>query len=211
MKDFSLILKQLEDKESSYVQTLGRLQGEQSLLQKQIEDSSVNITRLDHLRTVEIKSTEFLLYIQKQVRTSVVDAFEKTVSFALRAIYGNENYAFKLDFTQRGHLGELWFKIKSPTTNGFLDLKECACGGEHDVVGLALRFVLLHVIQPRMEGFVGFDEPTKQLDEGLRKNEHDFYQRMSEQFQRQLIIITHSDELKALAEYKIPIGKQRGE
>jgi ABC-type lipoprotein export system ATPase subunit len=50
------------------------------------------------------------------------------------------------------------------------------------------------------------DEPTKQISSNFREKEFNFYKVIAEKFQRQLIIVSHSQELADLAENKIVIG-----
>lgn len=206
MIDIVFELDNLNNNLESFTQDLNRLEGSKNLLSQQINDCHSRIKSLEVLRVKETKAVELLHLVQRATRDKVVAAFEQTVTYALRAIYQNDGYAFKLEFSQRGNLGELDFKMKSPTTKGYLNLKNCTCGGEHDVISVALRFMLLQIIQPKFEGFVGLDEPTKQLSSEFRINESHFYETMFEKLGRQIIIVTHSDELKALAKNKIQIG-----
>lgn len=205
MIDLNLEIENLNYNRDSASKEVSRLDGQKSLLSQQITNSKDKINSLESQKINEIKAVELLHLVQRQTRDKIVEAFENTVSLALRAIY-NKDYRFKLEFGQRGNLSELDFQVKSPTTEGFKDLKDCSCGGEHDVISLALRFILLHLIQPRLEGPILFDEPTKMLDSEKRQNEYEFYKKMSEKFNRQLIIVTHSNELQQLAENKILIG-----
>ena len=204
--DIALELKNLDLKGQSYAQDVSRLEGQRDLLLSQVEAAKEKVVSLETQKINEIKGVEILHLVQKSTRDKVVEAFENTVTYALRAIYQDDGYSFKLDFSQRGNLGELNFKVKSPKTQNPLDMKDCTCGGEHDIISLALRFMLLHLMVPKVEGPILFDEPTKMLDSSLRQNEFNFYDKMAKQFKRQLIIVTHSQELAELAENKIVIG-----
>ena len=128
------------------------------------------------------------------------------VTFALHSIY-QEDYQFQLEFGTRGNIGEMDFKLKTPGNKEFRDLKNCTAGGSLDIISLALRFVLIQVIRPKVEGFVVIDEGTKMLSKNYRENEYSFYKHISEKLNRQFIIITHSQEIIDLAENKILIGK----
>jgi DNA repair exonuclease SbcCD ATPase subunit len=184
---------------------VSRLEGERSLLARQITESQAKSVALEANRVTENKAVELLHVIQHTTRDKIVEAFENIVSSALTAIY-KEEYRFKLEFSQRGNSGELDFKLKSPTTEGYLDLKDTAAGGQMDILGLALRFMLLHIIYPRLNGPILLDEPTKQLSSNFRTAEYEFYYTMAKKFNRQILIVTHSKELSELAENKVIIG-----
>lgn len=205
MKDFSIELKSLEGTFSAFAQEVGKLEGQKDLLTKQLSESKEKVAALENKKILETKAVELLHLVQRSTRDRIKEAFEQTVTFALKSIY-QQDYQFQLDFSQRGNLGELDFKLKSPQTQGFLDLKDCTAGGSFDIISLALRFVLLQVISPKIEGFVVLDEPTKMLSREFRTNEYNFYKYISEKLGRQLIIITHSQELIDSADYKIQVG-----
>jgi DNA repair exonuclease SbcCD ATPase subunit len=205
MKDFATDLKILDDNFSSFSQELGRLEGQKDLLSKQLVTSKAKVEELENQKILETKAVELLHLVQRSTRDRIKEAFEQTVTFALKSIY-QKDYQFQLDFSQRGNLGELDFKLKAPENQGFLDIKDCTAGGSFDIISLALRFVLLQVMRPKVEGFVVLDEPTKMLSREFRANEYNFYKYIAEKLGRQLLIITHSQELIDSAEQKILIG-----
>lgn len=205
MIDLQLELANLQKAQDTLSGSVSRLEGQKSLLTQQLKDSEEKSLKLENSKINETKAVELLHCVQRSTRDKVCAAFENTVTFALKSIY-QADYRFQLEFTQRGNLGELNFKLKSPENEGYLDLEDCAAGGSFDIVSLALRFVLLQVMSPRVEGFILLDEPTKQLSRNYRTAEYAFYQAMAEKLNRQLIIITHSEELINLSENKILIG-----
>lgn len=201
--DFNLELINLQNSHDSMAQTVSRLDGQRTLLSQQLIDSEEKILSLEELKLNSIKAAELLHCVQRATRDKIQIAFENTVTFALRAIY-KQDYQFKLEFGQRGNIGELTFKLKSPDTEGFLDLEDCVAGGSLDIISLALRFTLLQIL--RSPGMIVIDEGTKMLSKNYRAAEHDFYEAMSTKLGRQLILITHSSELIEMAANKIEIG-----
>jgi len=206
MIDLQLELKNLENSQNTLSQSVSRLEGQKSLLTQQIKDSELKSIKLEESKINETKAVELLHCVQRSTRDRVKEAFENTVTFALKSIY-QADYRFQLEFGQKGNLGFLDFKLKSPENEGYLDLEDCTAGGSFDVISLALRFVLLQVMSPRVEGMVVIDEGTKMLSRNFRFNEFQFYEAMSKKLNRQLILITHSQELLDLTENKIKIGE----
>jgi hypothetical protein len=204
--DFNLELQKLDQNKHSFQQSLNRKNGEKDLLSRQINDCKIKIEELGKLKVLTVKAVEFLHLVQKESRDTITKAFEDTVTFALRSIYQNDGYSFRLEFGKRGSLEELSFQLKSPTTEGYLDLKDATAGGQLDVISVALRFILLHLIQPPIIGSILLDENSKMLSSNFRINEHEFYCKMAERFNRQLIIVTHSQELAQLATNKLELG-----
>ena len=205
MIDLQVELKNLQIQQDTLSGSVSRLEGQKSLLAQQLTTSEEKILKLEDSKINETKAVELLHCVQRSTRDKVTTAFENTVTFALKSIY-QADYKFQLEFSQRGNIGELNFKLKSPENEGFLDLEDCTAGGSFDIISLALRFVLLQVMSPKVEGFVLLDEPTKQLSRNYRVAEYAFYQAMAEKLQRQLLIITHSQELIDQADNKILIG-----
>jgi DNA repair exonuclease SbcCD ATPase subunit len=199
-------IKQLEKEISSFGQELGRIEGQYSLLNKQVEASKKRVTTLEEQRKIDLKAIEVLNLVSKSTRDVVKNTFESLVSYALKAVY-QEDYKFFLEFGNRGNLGELNFLLKSPENKEPLPLEDCQAGGSLDIVSLALRFVLLQVFRPTFEGPIILDESTKMLSKNYAQNEYNLYEFMAKKFNRQLIIITHNEKVVELAANKIEITK----
>jgi DNA repair ATPase RecN len=197
-------IKNLNEKYNTFNGEVNRLIGQRNTLFSQVESAKILKDELESTQKLDEKSIEVLALVQKSTRDKIKEAFQNLVTFALKSIY-QEDYKFALEFSQRGNIGELNFKLKDPKSNEYRDLLECHAGGSLDIISLALRFVLLQTIRPKVEGFVVADEPTKQLSRNYRQNEYNFYKHISEKLGRQLIIITHADEIIQLAENKIEI------
>lgn len=199
-------LLQFEKQLATFGQELGRLEGQYALLSKQVDASKVKIADLEEKRKVDLKAIEVLNLVQKATRDVIKNTFESLVSYALKAVY-QEDYQFKLEFGNRGNLGELNFKLKSPQNKDFLPIEDCTAGGSLDIISLALRFVLLQVFSPKFEGPVILDEPCKMLSKDLSQNEYNFYDFISKKTNRQLIIISHNEKLIEVAANKIEVTK----
>lgn len=206
MTDLESQFKQLELQYKSYEANLNSLIGQKQVLTQQIEDAKTKIGDLQVTRELDEKAIEVLNLVQRSTREKMKEAFENLVTFALQSIY-QADYQFQLEFSSRGNIGELDFNLKTPGNKDFRNIKDTTAGGTLDIISLALRFVLLSVLKPKIEGFVCIDEGTKMLSKNYRENEYNFYKHINEKLNRQLIIITHSQEIIDLAQNKILIGK----
>jgi DNA repair exonuclease SbcCD ATPase subunit len=196
----------LEKKYKSFENDINQLIGQKHVLEQQIEDAKTKIGDLEVTQEIDEKAIEVLNLVQRSTRDKIKEAFENLVTFALQSIY-QADYQFQLEFGNRGNIGELDFNLKTPETKGFLPLKDCTAGGSLDIISLAMRFVLLQVIRPKVEGFVVLDEPCKMLSKNLVQNEANFYKQINEKLGRQMIIITHAQGLIDAIPTKQLIGK----
>lgn len=198
-------ITELDKAYNTHRQDTSKLEGQKQVLIHQIDMATVKIAALTKIRELDEKGIEVLNLVQRSTRDKVKEAFENMVTFALNSIY-QKDYKFQLQFNTRGNLGEMDFLLKTPDNEEFRDLNQCTAGGSFDIISLALRFVLLQVIRPKIEGFVVLDEPCKMLSKNLVMNEFNFYKHISEKLGRQLIIITHCQEIIDAAENKIKVG-----
>lgn len=200
------MLKNLTTKYNSYENEMNQLIGKRDTLVQQSNKATAEIALLEETQKLDEKAIEVLNLVQKSTRDKIKEAFENLVTFALQSIY-QEDYQFQLAFSTRGNIGELHFKLKTPGNQEFRDLEDCTAGGSLDIISLALRFVLIQVMRPKVEGFVVLDEPCKMLSKNLVDNEYNFYKHINEKLGRQLIVITHAQGLIDAAPDKIRIGK----
>jgi DNA repair exonuclease SbcCD ATPase subunit len=206
MQNTELEMVNLEARVKSLGAEISELEGQRTILAKQLTTSEAAIIQFAETIKLDEKSIEVLALVQRATRDKIKESFEQMVTFALQSIY-QQDYKFRLDFDTRGNLGEMNFQIKPPDCEDYLDLKDCTAGGSYDIVALALRFILIQVLRPKIEGFIMLDEPTKQLSKEYRENELNFYKYIADKLGRQLIVITHSEVVVNQAEDKIEVGK----
>lgn len=169
---------------------VGRLQGEYNMLVKDQTKSQTLINKYEEESVITSQAVELLTKVQEVTRDKVKNKFEDLVSYALRFIT-QEDYKFILDFDKRGNLGELDFKVLSP--NGEEPENPVDQNGEgiKDIIGVALRAVLMEVSNPKINGFLVFDESFKQLSKGNLELAWEFIKQLNKKLDRQVIFITH--------------------
>jgi len=72
-------------------------------------------------------------------------------------------------------------------------------GGVVDIISLALRTSFLQIHKPLIEGPLILDEPAKHVSEEYIFNVADFLKRISEMFDRQVIMVTHNNHLSSIS------------
>ncbi|NLM07259.1 MAG: ATPase, partial [Tissierellia bacterium] len=73
-------------------------------------------------------------------------------------------------------------------------------GGVVDIVGLALRIAFIQTSQPVSEGLLILDEPAKHVSVEYINRVSDFIKKTSDTFNRQIIMITHSQNLSTIGD-----------
>ncbi len=195
---------QIKNRLTEIKSDLDQKQGQVTLLNVQIEDLKTRLSELEKNKEKYKKVVELLNIVQQVTKEKAKDSFEKLVTYALRFIY-SEDYKFELDFSRRGNLSEINFNIKSPDFKEPGDPLDTSGGGVLDILSLALRICLLELSHPRVEGFIVLDEPFKHLSKGYLPRAEEFLEAINEKIGRQIILITHKQELVDSAKNKIEV------
>lgn len=161
--------------------------------------SSINLEK-KQLRINQEAQTVFL-EVMKASRKGTVESVETITTDALRYIFANQTLRLKIDIVERRGL-EADYLVEWES-NGILtkDHPQDAQGGAlSDVVSTALRLIFLKCFRPLRRQVLGLDEPGKFLDAHNREAYAKWIQRLAHDLDIQLIIVTHDDELKEIAD-----------
>jgi hypothetical protein len=172
--------------EKEFNTTKGRL----DLLKELQSKNELLLEEKKKLNIVIGKSVEVLNNISKSTKDLIKDTFENIVTKALQFIHQSDEYGFKLEFSKRGNLDELKFKVLTEEMKEYHNIIDCNAGGTKDIIALALRQVLLDT--SKNNGLLFLDEPDKRLDKkDLNINLMEFMKEIQKETGRQLFIITH--------------------
>jgi len=205
MNNFNSIIAQLEENNTNLLSKLNSLKGQSNLLNSQISTSKNKLEQLSHKKLVYSKSVELLSFLSEITKQQTKEGFNSLITYALRYVFG-EPYKFSLEFGRRGNYEEVDFKILAPNREEANDPINSEGGGLLDLISLALRIVLLELSRPKNNSFLILDEPCKHLSLQYRPKIGKFFEYISQKTNRQLIIITHFEELKDYADKSIKIG-----
>lgn len=130
----------------------------------------------------------------RTARESVSTRLAEVVSFALQSIFGDD-YKFEVMNTLKRNAVWTDFVVGSANYN-FPDAPlDSRGGGVVDVVSMALRSVFLELYAPRIDGPLILDEPTRHLSKRYSGRAAELLKALSERTGRQIILVTHDDEL----------------
>lgn len=181
--------------------SLSRLKGKQELLSLQLKNAEQQL--IENKKNIELykQAIEVLTVIQRNANETIKVGLESIVSNALHSIYGT-SYDFKIEFDRRGNYSELNFNIQTPDCKKALDPLLTSGGGVLDVISLALRVALLELSSPRIEGPLLLDESFKHLSVGYIPKAANFLKTLSAKLGRQIILVSHREELIESADNK---------
>jgi len=195
---------QLKEKLDEIKSRLDSQRGQFSLLTRQINIQKNKLNNLELDREKYKKVIELLNFVQQVTKQKTKESFERLVTYALRFIYSKE-YKFELEFGRRGNLSEINFNVKTPEFAEAYDPLDSSGGGVLDILSLALRICLLELTRPKIEGFLVLDEPFKHLSSNYLETAIKFLEAITKKIGRQIILITHKQELINNSDYKIEI------
>ncbi|HWT74557.1 MAG TPA: hypothetical protein VN258_07535 [Mobilitalea sp.] len=179
--------------------------GKRDLLNKQLEDAKAekelaekDLATFDKVLIILQKTSEF-------AREQIKGKIEEIVSQALNVVFGgNHHFIIKLDV-----------RAGQPVADYFLDeggvitqLKKPDYdrgGGKIDVIALSMKLAIGEIEQT--PGPIFLDEVGKHVSAEYRPNVAYFLKQYSEQFGRQIILITHAQELAQIGDISIFVSQ----
>jgi len=187
-------LNNLENSIKQLEENVSNLKGKVDIVAEQYNESTEKLSSLKELQEINVKAVEFLNLVQTATKERICSLFENVVSKALQFVYQDNDYHFSLEFGRRGSLPTVDFLLQTPNTKEMHNILDTSAGGYRDIMALALRFVLLEV--SHQPGFLILDEPEKRLDQpDLLTNLIQFIKETQTKTKRQIIIITHAEEV----------------
>lgn len=200
-----ITLENIEEEFKTLNSQLGIIQGKYDLLNNQVTELEDDIEDLKDTKELETKAVELINLAQKVTREKTRAQFDQLVTYAIQYVFEDERFKFSLEFDRRGAMGTLDFNIQTPELKEKANIIDTDSGGLINVVSLALRLVIIETFNPKNEGFLVFDEIFEGLSAEFLPKTGQFLSEISKKLDRQIIMITHKDELKTFAGHTIDI------
>lgn len=144
-------------------------------------------------------------YARQQAKTRI----EEIVSQALNVVFGGF-HKFKIDLLTKANqpIAEYWLddgitltKLEKPDYD--------RGGGKVDIISLALRLAIGELED--VDGPLFLDEVGKHVSKEYAPNVAYFLKEYSQQFNRQIILITHNADLAEIGEVSLEVSRKNGE
>ncbi len=181
-----------------------QLKGKLDILSSQIQTAELDLEDSECTVKEYKQAIEVLDIAQKAVRETVQKGFEIIVSNALQTVFG-QGYSLHLVYSRRGNLQQVDFVIKRPDLKEAYDPMDTSGGGAIDIVAIALRSVILELFQSKDKSPIILDEPFKHLSSGHLSQAGAFLNALSKKLGRQIIMVSHKNELVGIADNTIEI------
>jgi DNA repair exonuclease SbcCD ATPase subunit len=145
------------------------------------------------------KARWILAEIAKETQTAFQTKVESLVTSAIRAVFEERAFEFKLVFEQKRNK----FECKPIVVEGENEYepKDELGGGIIDLISFAFRVVLWHLENPRSRNVFVLDEPMKFVGKGdLLMRAGRMIKEISHRLGFQIIMVTHEPELAEIAD-----------
>ncbi len=203
--DYKYLKSRFVDKQNKYLQAMG----EKNSIEKNIKRLESSLTDLD-------KNSEDLILVDTLLKETAdfsriqsSKEIENIVTSCLDLVF-NSKMDFKIELSQlRGKNSAEFFIIEHDEDKEYrYKIEDTRGGGVIDILSLALRIAFLLKISPKVEGPIILDEPAKHVSEDFIFNIADFIKKISEEFNKQIIIISHNEHLASIGNKRYRIHKE---
>lgn len=166
---------------------------EKEIAQQQRKDE---LTIMEGSRTILQKTSD-------EAREKAKDLLESTVTTALQHVFGSNFEAIiNTDISNGKPVADIL--VQTDYGNGNIVAKapeDARGGGIVDIVSIALRIAMTELHQePKINGSIILDEPGKHVSADYAIKLAEFLKYVSNQFNKQIIFVTHSQDLKSIAD-----------
>lgn len=167
------------------------------------------IETLDEKNMIFEKAKLLLEKTSDFARKQAIKSIENMVTGALQEIFSSHSKFIIEEKTNNGKVAVDFFLEDEVDGEKILtDPQEQRGGGYVDVISLALRFAMIEVFTPKIEGPILLDEPAKFVSEDYIYNVAEFLSKVSESFNRQIIMVTHSKYLSNIGDKTFEVIKR---
>lgn len=199
----------LAEMNSSYNQGRGRLE----ILTEQLTEKQTRLneicTDVDIWHQVQLLLTKTSDYAREQLKERI----ESVVSAALQAIVTDQDLRFRVVIDTRAGQPTAEWEIVTDYDGDTLagPVEDGSGGGIADIVSTALRLALLELARPKPGGPIIQDEPGKMISRDYSPNMAAFLKDYAKSTGRQILLVTHNDDLADVADRSYRFSKNTDE
>ena len=165
--------------------------------------------RLDDKNMIFEKTKLLLEKTSDYARKEAIKSIENMVTCALHEIFASQSKFVIEEKSINGKVAvDFFLEDEVDGEKIMTDPQEQRGGGYVDIISLALRFAMIEVFNPKIEGPILLDEPAKFVSEDYIYNVAEFLSKVSESFNRQIIMVTHSKYLSNIGDKTFEVIKR---
>lgn len=140
------------------------------------------------------------------VRYKVSDRFAELATEALRYIYQRDDLTFIVGLDVKGNMPVATFKVQIGDHEA--DPRTSMGGSIFEIIGVCLRLICLEVFE--ISGPLILDEPLRSVDDANLQRVLAFIQHYCNTAKRQLIIVTHNNQIANTSDKLFEVTQQNG-
>lgn len=200
----------LQDMKDEYNQRLGKKQQLETDVKSKIDERERNKARL-----LDVESERVILQkTSDKARESAKTRLESTMTTALQHVFG-PNFSAEIEMkTSAGRPVAEIYVITDYGNGNIVRTKpeDSRGGGVVDIISIALRIAMIQLHNdPPINGPIILDEPGKHVSADYSVKLSEFLKFISQQFGKQIIFVTHNDDLKSIADKSYTVTMNDGE
>lgn len=141
-------------------------------------------------------------------RNHVKEEVEKLVTQGLRTIFEDPHIEFNIVFTTKRNQTEAdFFVARGENSSNRItgDILSTHGGGLVDIISISLRIIIMQLLH--IKGPLLLDEPGKNISAQFIHNFGTFLTQIAKTFDRQIIMITHNEQLAMFAEKTFKVAQ----
>lgn len=179
--------------------------GQKMELENSIKDCEKKIDHYKKLLSDNDKIQIILRHVSEYAKNQIKEKIEKVVTNALNIIYGS-GHEFIIELQERRNQHEVDYYLKDG--HSVIKIEKPFIGkggGKITVIALGLQLAVCELTG--VTGPIFLDEISKMMDSEARINLGYFLKEYSREFNRQIVLITHHEEIANIANTAIHISK----
>jgi DNA repair exonuclease SbcCD ATPase subunit len=206
------MIKMIEFRHAGMVNRYNKAKGQLELLERQLAKSEERLEsvreNLEIWRQVQILFGKVSEYAREQLKLRI----EETVTAALQAITNDDRIRFEVAMkTYNNQPAAEWLVVSyCDGAEVAVSPEDARGGGIVDVVSIALRLAMMELARPKPGGPLIFDEPGKHVSWEYAPNLAHFLKEYARSTGRQIIMVTHNDDLAEVADITIQVSMSNG-
>lgn len=165
---------------------------EAKYLGKAIKEKKTDLNKLQEQLAVSENCRSILQEVAQAVQENVHSRVSEIVTSCLQTVF-DSSYSFKICFEQKRGKTEAVLRFEQDGKE--FDPLNSKGGGIADVASFACRVASIILSKPKSRRILFLDEPFKFVSKDHRPAIRNMLERLAEEFQMQIIFVTHIDEL----------------
>lgn len=182
---------------------------QKDIVEKRVTEYNKKISDLEEEIVKLEKMSSIIAACSLEAKIKVIQLIEDITTTSLQYI-SNANYKFKIEIDDTLKTPKCYFYIVEEIDGVESKQKpEDSCGGGFiDIISTTLRYIYLTLYNnPKLLGPIILDEPGKMISSDMAIKFAEFIKKLGEDFNRQTIMVTHNENLKAIADNEIEVVK----